>query len=91
LQVRQELGLVDHVWTDKKKSIAQNLDDLGDEFRPPMCASWLSYIHSVYREEGAPAVCLVDEEDTFVVNDGVYAAAECYKHSSAIMDDAIVL
>jgi hypothetical protein len=51
LQVRQQLGLADHVWTDKKKSMAQNLDDLGDVFRPAMRAGRLSYIHSVYGEK----------------------------------------
>jgi hypothetical protein len=62
LQVRQELGLADHVWTDKKKSIAQNLDDLGDDVGPAMRAGWLAYIHSVYGAEGAPDVSVIEND-----------------------------
>ena len=70
LQVRQDLGLADHVWSDKRKSIAQSVDNLGDQIRPAMRAGWLSYIRRVYREEeGAADVGLVVGEDTFVVAD----------------------
>ncbi len=62
------LGLADHVWTEKRKSIAQNLDNLGNEFRPAIRAGWLSYIRRVYQEEeGAAHVGLIVREDTFVV------------------------
>jgi hypothetical protein len=58
------------VWSNKKKSIAENLDNLGDEFRPAMSAGWLSYICRVYREEeGAADVNLIVGEDTLVVED----------------------
>ena len=54
------MGLADHVWSDKRKSIAQSVDNLGDQFRPAMRASWISYISRVYREEeGAADVGLV--------------------------------
>ena len=43
-QVRQDLGLADHVWQDKRTLIAQSVDNLGDQFRPAMRAGWLSYI-----------------------------------------------
>ena len=69
MKIRQELGLADHVWTDKRKSIAQNLDNLGDEFLPAMRADWLAYIRSVYGAEGAPDVGVLEEEDTLVVAD----------------------
>ena len=69
-QVRQDLGLADHVWQDKRTLIAQSVDSLGDQFRPAMHAGWLSYISSVYREEdGAANFGLVEGEDTFVVSD----------------------
>ncbi len=32
LQVRQDLGLADHVWQDKRFLIAQSGDNLGDQF-----------------------------------------------------------
>ncbi len=57
------------MWSDKRKSIAQNLDNLGDEFRPAMRAGWLAYIHSVYGAEGAPDVGVIEGEDTLVVAD----------------------
>ncbi len=57
------------VWTDKRKSLAQNLDNLDDVFRPAMRASWLSYIHSVYGEEAAPGVGLIEGENPLVVAD----------------------
>ncbi len=57
------------MWTDKRKSIVQNLDNLGDEFRPAMCAGWLAYISSVYGAEGAPDVGGIEGEDTLVVDD----------------------
>jgi hypothetical protein len=88
------MGLAEYVWLDKRKSIAQSVDNLGDQFRPAMGAGWVSYITRVYREEeGATDVGLVAGEDTFVVADWVYAAhtAPCYKHCSSAMDHAIGL
>ncbi len=41
LQVRQDLGLADHVWQDKRTLIAQSVDNLGDQFRTAMRAGWL--------------------------------------------------
>ena len=68
LQVRQDLGLADHVWQDKRTMIAQSVDNLGDQFRPAMRAGWLSYIRTTYPEDAAdgagPAVV---GEDMLVV------------------------
>ena len=47
-QVRQELGLADHVWQDRRAAIAETVDALGDQFRPAMRAGWLSYIQQAY-------------------------------------------
>ena len=47
-QVRQDLGLADHVWQDKRAAIAKTVDDLGDQSRPAMRAGWLSYIRQAY-------------------------------------------
>ena len=69
-QVRQDLGLVDHVWQDKRTLIAQSVDNLGDQFRPAMRAGWLSYICRVYREEdGVADVGHVVGEGALVVDD----------------------
>ena len=63
MQIRQDLGLADHVWSDKRKSIAKSVDNLGDQFRPAMRAVWLSYIRRVYREEeGGPMSALLWEK-----------------------------
>ena len=51
MQVRQDLGLADHVWQDKRALIAQSVDNLGDQFRPAMRAGWLSYISRAYPED----------------------------------------
>jgi hypothetical protein len=32
-QVRRDLGIADHVWVDKRKTIAKKIDDMGDQFR----------------------------------------------------------
>ena len=52
-QVRQDLGLADHVWQEKRTIIAQSVDNLGDQFRPAMRAGWLSYIRRAYPEDSA--------------------------------------
>jgi hypothetical protein len=43
-QVRVDLSIPDHVWTNKRAAIAKRVDDLGDEFRPAMRKGWLAYI-----------------------------------------------
>jgi hypothetical protein len=53
LQVRQDLGLADHVWQDKRTLIAQSVDNLGDQVLPAMRAGWLSYIRRAYPEDNA--------------------------------------
>ena len=85
---------MDHVWLNKKKSIAETIENLGNEFRPAMRVGWLSYIRRVYRgdsEEGAANVDLITGENTLVVDDWVYAAAGCNEPCSSMMDDAIGL
>ena len=91
MQVRQDLGIADHVWQEKRTLIAQSVDNLGDQFRPAMRAGWLSYIRRVYPDDGAPDADLVVGEGTFVVQDRVYSAAGCYENRSLMMDYAISL
>mmetsp|Transcript_42169 Transcript_42169/g.88148 ORF Transcript_42169/g.88148 Transcript_42169/m.88148 type:complete len:130 (-) Transcript_42169:85-474(-) len=63
-KVRQDIGLADHVWQDKKTLIAQYIDNLGDQFRPAMRTGWLSYIRTSYPEDAADGACpaVVGEE-----------------------------
>ena len=42
-QVLFDLGVADHAWLDKRASIAQTVDDLGDEFQAVMRAGWHTY------------------------------------------------
>ncbi len=37
------------------RTIAKTVDDLGDQFRPAMRASWLAYIRTAYPDDAAPA------------------------------------
>ncbi len=70
MQVRQDLGLADHVWQDRQTLIAQFVDNLGNQFRPAIRAEWFSYIRRVYQEEdGAADVGLVVGEGALVVDD----------------------
>ena len=69
MQVRQDLGIADHVWQEKRTSIVQSVDNLGDQFRPAIRAGWLSYIRRVYPHDGAPDAGLVVGEGTFVVQE----------------------
>ena len=69
LQVRQDLGLADHVWQDKRTLIAQSDDNRGNQFRPAMHAGWLSYIRSAYPEDAADKSGPVVGEGIFVVQD----------------------
>ena len=91
MQVRQDLGLADHVWQDKRTLIAHSVDNLGDEFRPAMRAGWLSYIRRAYPGDGAADAGPVVGEGTFVVQDWVYTAAGCNEQRSPVLDDAIGL
>ncbi len=68
-QVRQDLGLADHVWQDKWAAIAKTIDDLGDQFRPAMRAIWLSYIRQAYKDNTAPAAGQPVMQGTLVVPD----------------------
>ena len=69
MQVRQDLRLADHVWQDKRTTIAQSVDNLGDQFRPAMRAGWLSYIRRAYPEDGAADAGPVVGEVILVVAD----------------------
>jgi hypothetical protein len=55
LNVRQDLGIADHVRQDKGADIAQSVDALGDQSRPAMRAGWLSYIRQAYPDDAAKA------------------------------------
>jgi hypothetical protein len=54
-QVRQDLGIADHVWMEKRAVFAKTVDDLGHQFRPAMSAGWLAYIRTAYPDDAAPA------------------------------------
>jgi hypothetical protein len=54
-QVRQDLGIANHVWQNKRAAIAETVDELGDQFRPAMHAGWLAYIRTAYPDDTAPA------------------------------------
>ena len=68
-QVRQDLGLADHVWQEKRTMIALSVDNLGDQFRPAMRAGWLSYIRRAYPEDSAADAGPVVGEGILVVQD----------------------
>ena len=68
LQVRQELGLADHVWSDKRASIARSVDSLGDQFRLAMHVGWLSYIRRVYPDGDEPRGGFPVGDGTFMVD-----------------------
>ena len=68
-QVRQDLGIANHVWQDKRAAIAKTVDDLGDEFRPAMRAGWLSYIRQAYPETADPAAGPPVGQGTLVLAD----------------------
>ena len=68
-QVRQDLGLADYVWQDKRTLIAQSVDNLGDQFRPAMRAGWLSYIRQAYPDNAAPAAGPPVGQGTLVLPD----------------------
>jgi hypothetical protein len=67
--VRQDLGLADHVWQDKRAAIAKIVDDLGDHFRPAMRVNWLSYIRQAYADNAAPAAGPPVGQGTLVLPD----------------------
>jgi hypothetical protein len=69
-QVRQELGIADHVWQDKRAAIAKTIDDLGNQFHPAMPrAGWLSYISQAYPDNAAPAAGPPVGQGTLVLPD----------------------
>ncbi len=39
-QVQVELGIVDHVWQEKRAAIAETIDALGDRFKPELRTGW---------------------------------------------------
>ena len=73
------------VWQDKRKLIAQSIDNLGDQSRPAMRAWWLSYIRRAYPEDKAADAGPVMGEGILVVDDWVYAAPGRYKQRSPVM------
>ncbi len=69
LQIRQELGLADHMWQDKRAMIAQSVDKLSDQFRPSMRTGWLSYFSRAYPEHVADGAGPAVGEDVLVLPD----------------------
>ncbi len=58
------------MWQDKRAAIAQEVDGLGDQFRPVMCAGWLSYIKNLNKyPEGYAANIPSVGQGTLVVDD----------------------
>ena len=44
-QVRIDLGIADHVWQEKRATIAATIDlSMGDKFKPEFRAGWLANI-----------------------------------------------
>ncbi len=79
-QVRQYLGIPNHVWQDKRAAIAKTVDDLGDQFRPAMRAGWLAYIRTAYQDDDTPAAGPTVGQGTLVAPDWVdcQCALFCY-------------
>ena len=46
------MGIPENVWQERRRFIADTIDNLGDQFRPVFKAAWLAYIQDVYPEEG---------------------------------------
>jgi hypothetical protein len=42
------LGLADHLWQNKRVTIAQEVDGLGSQFGPALREGWLKYIKATY-------------------------------------------
>ena len=67
VQTRIALGIPENVWLERRKFIADTVDNLGDRFRPVFKAAWLAYIQEVYQVEGGQVLeaqsVLVGEDD----------------------------
>ena len=64
------MGIPENVWQERRKFIADTIDNLGDQFRPVFKAAWLAYIQEVYPVEGGQVLetpmsgsVLVGEDD----------------------------
>ncbi len=68
MQVCIDLRIADHVWQKKQAAIAATIDQLGDKFKPELCAGWLSYISETYPDGPAVASEIVGE-DALVLDD----------------------
>ena len=47
-QVRVDLGIPDHVWQEKRATIAATIDGLDDTINSESRAGWLAYIRETY-------------------------------------------
>ena len=52
VQTRIALGIPENVWQERRKFIADTVDNLGDKLRPVLKAAWLAYIQEAYPVEG---------------------------------------
>ena len=77
-QVRIDLGIADHVWQEKRATIAATIDLLGDKFKPELRAGWLANI----RETG----CCIWHRDALVLDGWVPDAIGLYAHWSPVVD-----
>ncbi len=66
-QVRQDLGLADHAWQDRRATIDQTVDSLGDQFHPAMRAGWLSYIQQAYSADAQAQAGLLVQQGMLVL------------------------
>ena len=71
-QLRCDLGIPDHVWTDKRAAFAKKVEDLGDQFRPAMRAGWLAYITKTYPKNAVSAGPALGEGELVVADEDAW-------------------
>ena len=80
-----EFGIADHIWLDKRESIAQTVDALGDEFKPAMRAGWMSYIRKVYPDGPADGGHAIGQ-GPLILDGWVLAARGLFTHWYPVVD-----
>ena len=62
------MGIPENVWQERRRFIADIIDNLGDQFRPVFKAAWLAYIQEVYPfEAGQVQEALMSGSESVVV------------------------
>ena len=67
-QVRNDMGIPEYVWREKREALAKEIDDLGEEFRPKFKSAWLDYLKTMHAG-GASAPPPTINSSSFVVDD----------------------